>query len=811
MNKKFTFAALLLLLALLVQSVVLPPQPAAASCSDAAQFIADVTVLDGTIYKVGDNFTKTWRLRNAGSCTWTPAYSLVFNSGNQMNAPASVSFPNQNTAPGQTIDLSVAMTAPNVSGAVYSYWKLKNANGGTFGIGFNADRAFWVQIQVSTSGGGTNYDFAKNVAAAVWTNGTGAGQFLENPRLEDGTTFNGLGIEMVPGNSSGSFIQAEYPVIHVQSGDHFQSIVNCEYLATGCYVRFSLNYKTGSDPTVRTFWTFREAYDGLYYRANLDLGALAGQDIKFILRVDTLGSPASARALWAGPRLTNAGIITTPVPPITGTPPTPTNTPVYSSNGDRATFVDDISVPDGNVYGPNTSFTKLWRIKNTGTTTWTTSFKLVFVNGDQMSAPSEVPFVSTVPPNASVTLPGVGMVSPGTNGSYKGFWMLKNATGALFGIGPFANKPFWVQIVVINGNNFTATPTVSGTPPTASALTSTPTPNNGSDRAQFVMDVTIPDDTAFAPNVPFVKTWRLQNVGTSTWTSSYKLVFVSGDQMGTTGEFTLPGNTSPGNTVDISASLTSPSVKGTYRGYWMLKNASGQLFGIGFTANKPFWVDISVTNTAPSATPTLTLVPGTITASPTPTKSPTPGTSTATVTATSVSGCDRLSVTKDVTIPDGDVRNANTPFTKTWRLMNMGSCTWTTDYKLVFVSGDQMGGPPAINLPSSVAPNATIDISVSLIAPTTNGNHRGYWELKNASGGLFGFGLNADTAFWVDINVVQSGGSGFTATPTRTLTVSPMPTATSTPSLTPTAPSTSSATPTVSPTPSLTPTPTSTP
>ncbi|NUQ84841.1 MAG: hypothetical protein HUU11_09020, partial [Anaerolineales bacterium] len=101
---KITSAMLLFaLLFSLAPALTLPSDASAATC-DWAQFIADVTVPDGAKYEPGATFKKTWRLKNIGTCTWTTSYSLVFDSGAQMGAPASVSFP-ANVAPGQTIDV----------------------------------------------------------------------------------------------------------------------------------------------------------------------------------------------------------------------------------------------------------------------------------------------------------------------------------------------------------------------------------------------------------------------------------------------------------------------------------------------------------------------------------------------------------------------------------------------------------------------------------------------------------------------------------------------------------------------------------
>jgi hypothetical protein len=116
--------------------------------------------------------------------------------------------------------------------------------------------------------------------------------------------------------------------------------------------------------------------------------------------------------------------------------------------------------------------------------------------------------------------------------------------------------------------------------------------------------------------------------------------------------------------------------------------------------------------------------------------------------------CDWIGFVSDVSYPDGSSFAPSTPFTKTWRLRNFGTCTWTTGYSLVFTSGTQMGGLSPKYLLGNVAPGQTVDISVDLTAPATLGHYRGYWMLQNPYGTRFGYGAQANTAFWVDINVV---------------------------------------------------------
>jgi hypothetical protein len=155
--------------------------------------------------------------------------------------------------------------------------------------------------------------------------------------------------------------------------------------------------------------------------------------------------------------------------------------------------------------------------------------------------------------------------------------------------------------------------------------------------------------------------------------------------------------------------------------------------------------DPVLTPTAPTGTPlppTQTSIPATVT--------PIPATNTPIPTA--VTYCDWAAFIKDVTIPDGTQFSPGEVFTKVWRLQNRGTCTWTPDYDLVFYGGAQMSGA-AMQIPGYVAPGQTVDVAVTLTAPSTPGRYTGYWILRSSSGALFGTGASADETFYVDIYV----------------------------------------------------------
>jgi hypothetical protein len=116
---------------------------------------------------------------------------------------------------------------------------------------------------------------------------------------------------------------------------------------------------------------------------------------------------------------------------------------------------------------------------------------------------------------------------------------------------------------------------------------------NQGDAAEFVSDVTVPDGTSFGPKESFTKTWRLRNVGTTTWTTDYEVAFVRGDQM--QGQNTnLNTQVEPGEIADISIQFTSPPQVGHFVSYWMLKTPDGKTFGIAPSASGAFYVDINV-------------------------------------------------------------------------------------------------------------------------------------------------------------------------------------------------------------------------
>jgi hypothetical protein len=116
--------------------------------------------------------------------------------------------------------------------------------------------------------------------------------------------------------------------------------------------------------------------------------------------------------------------------------------------------------------------------------------------------------------------------------------------------------------------------------------------------------------------------------------------------------------------------------------------------------------------------------------------------------------CNQALFVTDVTIPDGTEIPAGTNFTKTWRIQNNGSCTWTSGYLAVFDSGDRMNAPDAVAVTGGTVPyGGTADVSMTLKAPDSAGTYKGYFRLRTPEGTLFGVG--GGVAFYVEIKSIK--------------------------------------------------------
>jgi hypothetical protein len=288
---------------------VTPTKTTAAKCDQAA-FVSE-TIPDGTNYNPGQAFTKTWTLKNTGTCTWNSNYDVVFVSGDAMSAPASKQLTGGTVAPGQSIQITLDLKAPNTAGTHRGDFKLRNGNGVLFGVGAK-DGPFWVKIDVA----GTLYDFVSNYCASGVTWTSDAGNLLcpgtsgdsdgwvvkdNTPTLENNVTDNEPGLVVHPEMVNDGWIRGTFPAITITGGVYFKAIVGCNGTET-CDVKFKLNYKIGGGAE-QTLATWHEVQDSTFNRVKVDLSSLAGEEVQFILLVEANGSSSNDEALWFAPRI----------------------------------------------------------------------------------------------------------------------------------------------------------------------------------------------------------------------------------------------------------------------------------------------------------------------------------------------------------------------------------------------------------------------------------------------------------------------------------------------------------------------------
>lgn len=104
----------------------------------------DVNIPDNTPMAPGQEFVKTWKIKNVGACTWDEGYEMVFSYGEEMDGVAQPL--GAAIGPGQEVDVSVQFTAPDLPGTYFSVWTLQNARGIPFQG--NDNKALYVQIVV---------------------------------------------------------------------------------------------------------------------------------------------------------------------------------------------------------------------------------------------------------------------------------------------------------------------------------------------------------------------------------------------------------------------------------------------------------------------------------------------------------------------------------------------------------------------------------------------------------------------------------------------------------------------------------------
>ncbi len=221
------------------------------------------------------------------------------------------------------------------------------------------------------------------------------------------------------------------------------------------------------------------------------------------------------------------------------------------------------------------------------------------------------------------------------------------------------------------------------------------------DGMKFVADVTYGDNNMKSPpfvksGETFVKTWRVQNTGSCTWTPNYRMVYAYGNvaaaQMSGL-PIAIPTNVTPGQTIDLSVPLTAPSDPSIYQGFWQVQNEKGVLFG------QAVWVAITTVTAAVQNTPVATL-------------------------QSSGSSC-----VVAITAPNKPV-TALSNFDAVWSVKNISGSDWSkdsVDYK--FISGTAMRKQDGYDFSQTVKNEESAEIAVDMVAPSVPGTYNTTWAI----------------------------------------------------------------------------------
>jgi|YNPBryunderm2012_1023409.scaffolds.fasta_scaffold00767_3 hypothetical protein len=299
-------------------TATLPPPSSTPLPCDRVRFIKDVTIPDNTEIEPGSTFIKTWRLQNAGACTWSPQYALVLTGGEPMGSQVAIPLP-QYVASGEMIDVSVTLTAPNVGGTYRAEYKLRNASNIVFGIGEKND-PFYVQIKVPAVKG-VVFDFLAQAAQAEWKSGSGnvfettlnfggadedvngVAKLKESVPLENGATSSRI-LLTIPKQVENGFIAGTFPAYLVQNGDRFRGRIGFMIPSGGCgnaKVKFRLNAVI--DGKLNTLQTWEKTCNGQLMTIEVNLSSLKGKTVQFMLAVLADGDASGDYAIWSSPRI----------------------------------------------------------------------------------------------------------------------------------------------------------------------------------------------------------------------------------------------------------------------------------------------------------------------------------------------------------------------------------------------------------------------------------------------------------------------------------------------------------------------------
>jgi len=243
-----------------------------------------------------------------------------------------------------------------------------------------------------------------------------------------------------------------------------------------------------------------------------------------------------------------------PTATLSGPTPLPIN-PATANGCYNASLVADVTVPAGSSFKSGATFTKTWRLINTGTCDWTSDFKITFAGGNLFG--SDTTKIRQRVPVGGIADISLNMEAPdGMSGTVISNWQMATDAGSLFG-------PVLSVSIILPGNK-----------PTATAI--------GCYSSALVSE-TIPSGSKLDPGERFVKTWKIKNTGTCDWSREFKITFVGGYDFQGADTTRIREKVTAGSTVEISMSIDAPNDSDSYSSSWRIATDEGVIFGQVFT------------------------------------------------------------------------------------------------------------------------------------------------------------------------------------------------------------------------------------
>jgi hypothetical protein len=283
--------------------------PTSSEPCNRASFEGDATIPDGSVLPPNTRFTKTWLVKNTGSCVWK-GYSAVFAERGSALSDTAVFPLLGEVKPGETARISVDLAAPGDPGEYEGYWRLRSDQNQEFGTGASGAGDFFVKIQVADE-----YAFASLACSAEWS--TGAGPLpcpgkesdaqgyvvlAENPAMEDSQEREGPGLLVFAQPVAGGYIVGKFPPVIVPTEADFRATLGCQPGASGCFVRFRVTYRVdGGDEELLGEWN--EGSEGGITNAIKDLDMVGGRSTAFTFYLTVAGTPEQSKGVWFNPRI----------------------------------------------------------------------------------------------------------------------------------------------------------------------------------------------------------------------------------------------------------------------------------------------------------------------------------------------------------------------------------------------------------------------------------------------------------------------------------------------------------------------------